>query len=163
MQKIAPFLWFNTQAEEAVRYYASIFKNSKIGRIVRYDEASAKASGRPAGSVMVVDFELEGQKFSALNGGPVFKFTEAVSFVVNCESQEEVDHYWKKLSEGGDKNAQQCGWLKDKYGLSWQIVPIAMTQMLADKDPQKSQRVMQAMLQMKKLDLGELKRAYDGR
>jgi len=163
MQKITPFLWFDTQAEEAVRFYTSIFKKSKVGRTVRYDESGSKASGMPAGSVMVIAFELEGEKFTALNGGPHFKFTEAVSFVVNCEAQDEVDYYWVKLSEGGDKNAQQCGWLKDKYGLSWQIVPTALTEMLADKDPQKSQRVMRAMLQMKKIDLGALKRAYDGR
>jgi predicted 3-demethylubiquinone-9 3-methyltransferase (glyoxalase superfamily) len=162
MQKITPFLWFDTQAEEAVRFYAAIFKNSRIGRLVRFDEAGARAAGRPVGSVMVAAFELEGEKFTALNGGPHFKFSEAISFVVNCESQKEVDYYWGKLSEGGDENAQQCGWLKDKFGLSWQIVPTALGEMLGDKDPQKARRVMQAMLQMKKIEIGGLKRAYDG-
>src|SRR5947199_1548831 len=134
MQKITPFLWFDQEAEEAVKFYTSIFKNSKIGRILRYDKQAAKASGRPAGSVLTVEFELEGQKFVALNGGPLFKFSEAISFIVNCGDQEEIDYYWQKLSEGGDKNAQQCGWLKDKFGLSWQVVPTILTDMLADKD-----------------------------
>ena len=160
MQKITPFLWFDDKAEEAANFYVSLFKNSKVGDIARYDEAGAKASGRPSGSVMVVEFQLEGQEFVALNGGPHFKFTEAISFVVNCETQEEVDEFWEKLSEGGQEG--QCGWLKDKYGLSWQVVPTVLTEMLKDKDPQKSQRVMKAMLQMKKIDIPTLKQAYGG-
>jgi predicted 3-demethylubiquinone-9 3-methyltransferase (glyoxalase superfamily) len=161
MQKITPFLWFNDQAEEAVKFYASVFKNSKIGAMIRYDEAGAKAAGRPKGSVMTATFQLEGQDFTAINGGPIFKFTEAISFVVNCETQAEVDHYWTKLSEGGDAKAQQCGWLKDKFGLSWQIVPTALPRLLGDKDPKKSQRVMQAMLQMKKIVIADLQRASE--
>jgi predicted 3-demethylubiquinone-9 3-methyltransferase (glyoxalase superfamily) len=161
MQKITPFLWFDNQAEEAVKFYASIFMNSKIGHIARYDEAGAKASGRPQGSAMTVAFQLEGQDFVALNGGPHFKFTEAVSFVVNCQNQEEVDHYWEKLSAGGDEQAQQCGWLKDRYGLSWQIVPVVLFEMLQDKNPKKSESVMRAMLPMKKLNIKALKQAYD--
>jgi predicted 3-demethylubiquinone-9 3-methyltransferase (glyoxalase superfamily) len=161
MSKITPFLWFDNQAEEAVKFYASIFKNSKIGAVPRYDEASAAASGRPSGSVMTAAFQLEGQEFVALNGGPHFKFTEAISFVVNCESQEEIDYYWAKLSEGGDEKAQQCGWLKDKYGLSWQIYPPLLGKLLQDKDPKKSKRVMKAMITMKKIDIKALKQAYD--
>ena len=157
MQKITPFLWFDNQAEEAAKFYTSIFKNSKIGKIARYDEAGEKASGRPKGSVMTVEFQLEGQEFVALNGGPHFKFTEAISFVVNCETQEEVDYYWEKLSAGGKE--VQCGWLKDKYGLSWQIVPTVLGELLSDKDAAKSQRVMQAMLKMVKLDIKKLKEA----
>jgi len=163
MQKITPFLWFDNQAEEAANFYASIFKNSKIGHVARYDEAGAKASGRPKGTAMTVAFQLEGQDFVALNGGPHFKFTEAVSFVVNCKTQKEVDHYWEKLSAGGDEMAQQCGWLKGKYGLSWQIVPVVLFEMLQDKNPKKSEGVMKAMLQMKKLDIKTLKQAYDQR
>jgi predicted 3-demethylubiquinone-9 3-methyltransferase (glyoxalase superfamily) len=157
MQKITPFLWFNDNAEEAVKFYTSVFKNSKIGKIARYDEAGEKASGRPKGSVMTVEFELEGQEFVALNGGPHFKFTEAISFVVNCETQEEVDYYWEKLSAGGKE--VQCGWLKDKYGLSWQIVPKVLGELLSDKDAAKAQRVMDAMLKMVKLDIKKLKQA----
>src|SRR5947208_12985697 len=157
MQKIAPFLWFDNQAKDAVKFYVSIFGNSKIGSITRYEEEAAKASGRPKGSVMTVEFELEGQEFVALNGGPMFKFTEAISFVVNCETQEEVDYYWEKLSTGGKE--VQCGWLKDKYGLSWQIVPTVLGELLSDKDAAKSQRVMQAMLKMVKLDIKKLKQA----
>lgn len=157
-QKITPFLWFDTQAEEAVKHYTSIFKNSKIGTTSRYDEEGARVSGRPKGSVMTIEFELEGQKFTALNGGPLFKFTEAVSFVVNCETQQEVDAFWEKLSTGGEKS--QCGWLKDKFGLSWQVVPTVLIEMLQDKDPAKAQRVMHVMLQMTKLDIGKLKQAY---
>lgn len=160
MQKITPFLWFDDKAEEAVNFYVSIFKNSKIGAITRYDEASEKAAGRPKGSVMTVEFQLEGQEFVALNGGPHFKFTEAVSFVVNCETQAEVDHYWEKLSAGGEE--VQCGWLKDKYGLSWQVTPKVLTEMLKDKDAAKSKRVMEAMLKMKKIDIPTLQRAYEG-
>ena len=161
MQKITPFLWFNDQAEEAAKFYTSIFKNSKIGSIARYDEASAQASGRPAGSVMVIDFELEGQPFTALNGGPIFKFTEAISFMVNCDTQDEIDELWAKLSEGGDPAAQQCGWLKDKFGLSWQIIPSILGKLMNDPDPVKSKRVMDAMLQMNKIDINKLKEAYD--
>jgi predicted 3-demethylubiquinone-9 3-methyltransferase (glyoxalase superfamily) len=160
IQRIKPCLWFDDQAEEAAKFYTSIFKNSRLGKIARYDEASTKVSGRPAGSVLTVEFELDGQEFLALNGGPVFKFTEAVSFIVNCETQEEVDHYWSKLSAGGQE--VQCGWLKDKFGLSWQIVPTIMGELMSAKDAAKSQRVMQAMLQMVKLDIKKLKQAYDG-
>ena len=156
MNKIFPFLWFDHQAEEAVMLYTSIFKNSKIGSVSRYGDAGPG----PKGSVMVMEFELEGQKFSALNGGPVFTFTPAISFFVNCESQEELDHLWEKLSEGGEKG--QCGWLTDKYGLSWQIVPTALGQLMGDPDPEKAGRVTQAMLKMTKLDIAELQRAYQG-
>jgi predicted 3-demethylubiquinone-9 3-methyltransferase (glyoxalase superfamily) len=156
-QKITPFLWFDDQAEEAVNFYTSIFKNSKIGSTARYNEEGAKAAGRPKGSVMTASFQLEGQEFVALNGGPVFKFTEAISFVVNCETQEEVDYYWEKLSEGGQE--VQCGWLKDKFGLSWQVVPTVLSKLLSDPDPQKSQRVMHAMLQMKKIIIADLEKA----
>lgn len=157
MQKITPFLWFNNNAEEAVKFYTSIFKNSKIGKIARYGEEGEKVSGRPKGSVMTIEFELEGQEFVALNGGPHFKFTEAISFVVNCKTQAEVDKYWRKLSAGGTE--VQCGWLKDKYGLSWQIVPTILGKLLSDKDAAKSHRVMQAMLKMVKLDIKKLQQA----
>jgi len=157
MQKITPFLWFDDKAEEAMNFYVSIFKNSKRGRISRYGEAGPG----PKGTVMVATFQLEGQEFMALNGGPHFKFTEAISLVVNCETQDEVDGFWEKLSEGGSKG--QCGWLKDKYGLSWQIVPTALGELMSDPDPEKSKRVMTAMLQMAKLDISGLKRAYDQR
>jgi len=160
-QKITPFLWFDSQAEEAANFYVSIFKQSRIGVITRYDDEGSKAAGRPKGSVMTVEFELDGQKFTALNGGPLFKFTEAISLVVNCENQREVDHFWDKLSAGGQE--VQCGWLKDRFGLSWQVVPTALIEMLQDKDPEKSKRTMAAMLKMKKLDVDALKRAYDGR
>jgi predicted 3-demethylubiquinone-9 3-methyltransferase (glyoxalase superfamily) len=160
-QKITPFLWFDDKAEEAAKFYTSIFKNSKIGKMIRYDEEAAQASGRPAGSVMTVEFQLEGQEFVALNGGPHFKFTEAVSFVVNCEAQEEVDYFWSKLSAGGEES--RCGWLKDKFSLSWQIVPVVLIEMLADKDTAKAKRVMHAMLQMDKIDIPILKKAYDGK
>jgi predicted 3-demethylubiquinone-9 3-methyltransferase (glyoxalase superfamily) len=160
-QKITPFLWFDTQAEDAVNFYVSIFRNSKIRSIARYDEEAAKASGRPKGSVMTVAFELNGQEFVALNGGPLFKFTEAISFVVNCETQEEVDHFWEKLSAGGQE--VQCGWLKDRFGVSWQVVPTVLVEMLQDEDPLKARRVMGAMLKMKKIDVEALKRAYEGR
>ena len=159
MPKITPFLWFNTQAEEAVKFYTSIFKNSKTGAVSRYGEEGAKMSGIPAGAVMTVAFQLDGQDFIALNGGPHFKFTEAVSFVVNCETQEEVDEFWEKLSAGGEKS--RCGWLKDKFGLSWQIVPTALGKMMQDKDGAKSKRVMQALMQMDKLDIQRLKQAYE--
>jgi predicted 3-demethylubiquinone-9 3-methyltransferase (glyoxalase superfamily) len=149
-QKIIPFLWFDSQAEEAANFYVSIFKQSRIGAITRYDDEGSKAAGRPKGSVMTVEFELDGQKFTALNGGPQFKFTEAISLVVNCDDQKEVDHFWGKLSAGGQE--VQCGWLKDRFGLSWQVVPTALIEMLQDKDPEKSKRTMAAMLKMKKLD-----------
>lgn len=156
MQKITPFLWFDSQAEEAANFYVSIFKNSKIGAISRYGDAGPG----PKGSVMVVSFELEGQTFTALNGGPNFKFTEAISFVVDCKSQAEVDELWDKLSAGG--RTQQCGWLKDKYGLSWQIIPTALMELMSDPDPEKSKRVMQAMLQMTKIDIAKLRQAHAG-
>jgi predicted 3-demethylubiquinone-9 3-methyltransferase (glyoxalase superfamily) len=159
LQKITPFLWFDSQAEEAARFYTGIFKNSKIGKISRYGEAGREVHGRPPGSVMVVEFELEGQKFSALNGGPVFNFTEAISFAISCDTQEEVDHYWDKLTAGGDPRAQQCGWLKDKYGVSWQVVPAVLAELMSNLDPAKAGRVMQALRKMKKLDIAELKRA----
>ena len=150
---------FDDKAEEAVHFYTSIFKNAKIGEISRYSEEAANASGRPKGSVMIVKFQLDGQEFIALNGGPHFKFTEAVSFVVNCESQAEIDEFWQKLTEGGQKS--QCGWLKDKYGVSWQVVPTALAGLMSSGDPQKSQRVMQAILQMEKIDIDRLQQAYD--
>ena len=159
--KITPFLWFDSQAEEAANFYVSIFKQSRIGAITHYDDEGSKAAGRPKGSVMTVEFELDGQKFTALNGGPHFKFTEAISLVVNCDDQKEVDHFWGKLSAGGQE--VQCGWLKDRFGLSWQVVPTVLLGMLQDKDPEKSKRTMAAMLKMKKLDVDALKRAYDGR
>ena len=159
---IVPCLWFDSQAEEAARFYASVFENSKIGTISRYGEEGREVHGRPAGSVMTVEFELNGQSFTALNGGPHFKFNEAVSFQIMCRTQEEVDHYWNKLSQGGDPKSQQCGWLKDKYGLSWQVVPTVMAELMSDSDREKAGRVMEAMLKMKKLDIAELKRAAEG-
>src|SRR5919109_720551 len=161
MQKITPCLWFDSNAEEAVSFYTSIFKNSKIGNISRYGNEGYEIHRKPAGTVLTIEFELNGQAFTALNGGPMFKFNEAISFQVGCESQEEVDYYWEKLSEGGDQNAQRCGWLKDKYGLSWQIVPTILGKMLQDKDGKKSESVMKALLQMKKLDIKTLKQAYE--
>jgi predicted 3-demethylubiquinone-9 3-methyltransferase (glyoxalase superfamily) len=162
IQKITPCLWFDDQAEEAAKFYTAIFKNSKIVSITRYGEAGHEVHGRPAGTVMIVAFELDGHAFTALNGGPMFKFNEAISFQVSCATQEELDYYWEKLSEGGDRNAQQCGWLKDKYGASWQVIPNVLLEMLADADAEKSQRVMEAMLQMKKIDIEKLQRAYNG-
>lgn len=161
MQKLTPCLCFDSNAEEAVKFYTSIFKKSKIRKIARYGEEAYEIHGRPAGSVMTIEFELNGQTFTALNGGPVFKFNEAISFQVSCKSQQELDYYWGKLSKGGDVKAQQCGWLKDKYGLSWQIVPTVLGEMLQDKDAEKTERVMKALHQMKKLDITKLKRAYD--
>ena len=155
MKKITPFLWFDDKAEEAMNFYVSIFKNSKVGSVTRYGEAGPG----PKGSVMTASFNLDGQDFIALNGGPHFKFTEAISFSVDCKTQEEVDQFWEKLSEGGQKS--RCGWLKDKFGLSWQIVPIALSEMLADKDAKKSKKVMEAMLKMGKLDIKTLKQAYE--
>lgn len=162
IQKITPCLWFDDQAEQAVAFYTGIFSNSRIVDISRYGEAGHEIHGKAAGTVMTVAFELDGQRFTALNGGPVFKFNEAISFQINCDTQQEVDRYWSKLSEGGDQQAQQCGWLKDKYGLSWQVVPAVLIEMLMDPDVEKSQRVMTAMLQMKKIDIDALKRAYAG-
>lgn len=157
MPKITPFFWFDNQAEEAARFYTSVFKNSKIVDVTRYGPGMPL----PEGSVMTVDFELDGQQFTALNGGPEFQFTEAISFVVHCKSQEEVDHYWETLTEGGEE--QMCGWLKDRYGVVWQIVPDALTEMLNDPDPEKAQRVTEAMLQMQKIEIPVLRRAYEGR
>ncbi|HEV8149434.1 MAG TPA: VOC family protein [Gemmatimonadales bacterium] len=158
MKGITSCLWFDNQAEAAARFYASVFKHSRLGSNSRYGDAGAQASGQPKGSAMTVEFELAGQKFLALNGGPQFKFSEAISFIVNCESQQEIDEFWAKLSEGGSPGP--CGWLKDKYGLSWQVVPTALGEMLQDKDPAKSERVMAAMLKMQKLDLAVLQQAY---
>jgi predicted 3-demethylubiquinone-9 3-methyltransferase (glyoxalase superfamily) len=160
MQKITACLWFNDNAEEAVRFYAGIFKDAKIKGVTHYSEDAAKIAGRPKGSVLTVAFQLAGQDYLALNGGPIFKFTEAVSFIVNCETQAEVDRLWAQLSAGGSEG--QCGWLKDKYGLSWQIVPSVLSEMLQDKDARKSERVMKALLRMTKLNLNELRKAYDG-
>jgi predicted 3-demethylubiquinone-9 3-methyltransferase (glyoxalase superfamily) len=162
MQKITPFLWFDHQAEEAAKFYTSVFKNSKVGRILRYDEASAKGAGRPVGSVLTIEFEIAGQKFTALNGGPEFKFNESISFVVNCETQNEVDYFWEKLMADGGQESQ-CGWLKDKFGVSWQITPTVLIDMLNDKDAKKAERVMKAMMQMQKIDIETLKEAYAGK
>jgi predicted 3-demethylubiquinone-9 3-methyltransferase (glyoxalase superfamily) len=159
IQRIAPCLWFDSQAEEAAQFYVGIFKNSRITNISRYSNAGQEIHKRPAGSVMVVQFALDGQTFTALNGGPIFKFNEAISLQVYCESQAEIDYYWEKLSMGGDERAQQCGWLKDKYGLSWQVVPTMMAELFKDHTSPKTQRAMMAMLQMKKLDIEKLKRA----
>lgn len=160
MQKISPCLWFDDNAEGAVKFYVSIFKNSKVGNITRYGKEGYEIHKKKEGSVMTIDFEIEGQKFLALNGGPIFKFNEAISFQIYCDTQEEIDYYWEKLTEGGDKNAQVCGWLKDKFGVSWQVVPIALINMLQDKDSMKTERVMKAMLQMHKLDIDVLTKAY---
>ena len=161
MQKITPCLWFDDKAEEAAKLYVSIFKNSKLGQVTRYGDSGAQVSGRPKGSVMTVTFEIEGQEFVALNGGPLFKFTEAVSFMVKCESQQDIDEMWSKLSEGGEEGP--CGWLKDKYGLSWQIVVPEWDEMLRDKDSDKSERAMTAILQMSKPDMRRVRQAYEGR
>jgi predicted 3-demethylubiquinone-9 3-methyltransferase (glyoxalase superfamily) len=162
LQKITACLWFDKEAEEAAKFYTSIFKNSRIGSISRYGEAGREIHGMPAGTVLTVDFELEGQSFTALNGGPMFKFNEAISLQVHCETQQELDYYWDKLSQGGDKQAQQCGWLKDKFGASWQVVPTILPKLLMDPDRAKSERTMQALLQMKKLDIEKLKQAHAG-
>jgi len=161
-QGITPFLWFDDQAEEAAKFYTGIFPNSRIVRTSRYGEAGKEIHRRPPGSVMTVEFELDGRTFTGLNGGPVFKFNEAISFQVFCDTQEEVDYYWEKLSEGGDERARQCGWLKDRYGVSWQVVPAILTDLVADPNSEKSQRAMAAMLEMEKLDIAALQRAYDG-
>lgn len=162
VHKIVPCLWFDSQAEEAASFYTSIFPNSRIGRIARYGKEGFEIHGRPEGSVMTVEFEIDGQSFTALNGGPVFKFSEAISFQVHCETQEEIDHYWARLSEGGDPEAQQCGWLKDKYGISWQIIPTVLGTLVGDPQSEKSQRAMKAMLKMKKIDIQGLRQAYEG-
>ena len=156
MQLITPFLWFDNNAEEAMNFYVSVFKNSRAGRVTRYGAAGPG----PAGSIMTVEFELDGQKFVGLNGGPHFKFNEAVSFTVRCETQEEIDYYWDKLSEGGQTS--RCGWLKDKFGLSWQVEPRILGDLMADKDPEKAKRVMEAMLKMDKIDIEPIRRAYEG-
>jgi predicted 3-demethylubiquinone-9 3-methyltransferase (glyoxalase superfamily) len=161
IQKISTNLWFSNQAEEAVDFYLSVFKNSrKTGKVSRYGEAGYDTHHMPPGTVMTLEFELEGQRFLALNGGPIFQFNEAISFIVNCETEEELDYYWEKLSAGGDKKAQVCGWLKDKFGLSWQIVPTILSDMLQDKDSAKKDRVMAALMEMKKIDIAALKAAY---
>ncbi len=162
-QKIAPCLWFDDQAEAAAKFYTATFKNSRIVKIARYGKAGQEIHGRAPGSVMTVAFELEGQSFTALNGGPVFKFNEAISLQIFCNTQAEIDYYWSKLSEGGDEKAQQCGWLKDKYGVSWQVVPAMLPELLDDPDSAKSQRAFKAMLEMKKLDIDRLERAYAGK
>jgi predicted 3-demethylubiquinone-9 3-methyltransferase (glyoxalase superfamily) len=162
MQRISPCLWFDDQAEAAAGFYTAIFRNSRIVNISRYGEAGREVHGKPPGTVLTVAFELDGHAFTALNGGPVFKFNEAISFQVNCQTQDEVDYYWAKLSEDGDERAQQCGWLKDKYGVSWQVVPTVLVDMLLDRDVEKSGRAMKAMLGMKKIDIEELRRAYAG-
>ncbi len=162
MQKITPFLWFDHQAEEAAKFYTSIFKNSKVGKILRYDEASAKAAGGSPGSVLTIEFEIDGQKFTALNGGPDFKFNESISFVVNCDTQQEVDYFWGKLTADGGQESH-CGWVKDKFGVSWQITPKVLIEMLHDKDSEKAGRVMKAMLEMGKIDIKALRDAYAGK
>lgn len=159
-QKIAPCLWFSHEAEEAANFYVGIFENSRIVKVTRYGKAGEDVHGMPPGSVMTVAFELDGQPFTALNGGPIFKFNEAISLQIYCADQEDVDHYWEKLSQGGDVKAQQCGWLKDKYGVSWQVVPEVLPEMVGDPNSERSQRAMDAMLHMKKIDIAELKRAY---
>ena len=160
--KISPFLWFDNQAEEAANFYVSIFPNSKITKIARYGEAGREHHGRPAGTVMTVSLELNGQTFTALNGGPIFTFSEAVSFVIDCENQEEVDYYWEKLTEGGDKSRQQCGWVADKFGVSWQVVPKVLGELIGDPGDPRSERAMAAMMEMKKLDIAALQKAYNG-
>jgi predicted 3-demethylubiquinone-9 3-methyltransferase (glyoxalase superfamily) len=161
-QKITPCLWFDDRAEEAAGFYTAIFRNSKIVAVTRYGEAGREIHKRPAGSAMTVEFELDGQTFTGLNGGPVFKFNEAISFQVMCDNQDEVDYYWTKLSEGGDPKAQQCGWLKDKFGVSWQIVPRGMVEMLSDPGSKGAERAMTALMKMKKIDIEELRRAFSG-
>ncbi len=161
-QRITPNLWFDNQAEEAVGFYKSIFKNSGTDRVSYYTEEGHEVHGMPAGMVLTIEFRLEGQQFLALNGGPAFTFNEAISLMINCDTQEEIDHYWEKLNEGGDPKAQQCGWLKDKFGVSWQVSPNILGDMLVDPDKEKANRAMRAMLQMKKLDIARLKEAFDG-
>lgn len=162
IQRITPCLWFDDQAEAAVAFYTAIFPNSRVLAVSRYGEAGREFHGKPPGSVMTVAFELDGLAFTALNGGPVFRFNEAVSLQVNCDSQDEIDHYWERLSAGGPVEAQQCGWLKDRYGLSWQIVPSVLGELVSDPDPRRGERTMQVLLQMKKLDLAALLKAHAG-
>jgi predicted 3-demethylubiquinone-9 3-methyltransferase (glyoxalase superfamily) len=161
-QKITPNLWFNDQAEEAVKYYTSIFKNSSIGRISRYGKEGIEIHKKPEGSILTIEFQLEGQSFLSLNAGPEFQFNEAISLIVYCDTQEEVDYYWGKLTEGGDEKAQICGWLKDKFGLSWQVVPSLLPDLLVEPVSEKSERVMKEIFKMKKLNIATLKKAYDG-
>lgn len=161
MQKITPFLWFDNRAEEAAAFYTSVFKDSEIGSKAEYDDAASEVSGQPKGSVMVVDFEIAGQKFIALNGGPQFKFTEAVSFVIDCKDQDEIDYYWSRLTADGGEESM-CGWLKDKFGLSWQVTPTVLNDLIGGSDPNGAKRAMEAMLKMKKLDIQKLKDAYKG-
>ncbi|MDI1480705.1 VOC family protein [Polyangium sp. y55x31] len=161
-QRITPFLWFDTQAEEAVNFYTSIFPNSRIVMSTRYSKEAAQASGRAEGSVMTMAFQLDGQDFTAINGGPQFTFSGAISFVVHCKNQEEVDHYWNRLTEGGDEKAQQCGWLRDRFGVSWQVVPKQLVELLSDPDPNRARRATMAMLGMKKLDIAALQKAAAG-
>jgi predicted 3-demethylubiquinone-9 3-methyltransferase (glyoxalase superfamily) len=163
MEALQTCLWFDSEAEDAAKFYTSIFKNSTIGKVTHFGKEGFEIHGRPEGSVMTIDFELNGMKFSALNGGPMFKFNESISFQIWCDTQEEIDRYWTKLSEGGDPAAQQCGWLKDKYGLSWQVIPRRLTELLFSSDKVKSGRAMNAMLQMKKMDISQLEQAYEGR
>jgi predicted 3-demethylubiquinone-9 3-methyltransferase (glyoxalase superfamily) len=163
MHRIVPCLWFDSQAEEAARHYTSIFKNSRVGKISRYGKEGYEIHRKPEGSVLTVEFEIDGQPFTALNGGPAFTFNEAVSFQVYCDTQKEVDYYWDRLSAGGDEKAQQCGWLKDRYGVSWQVVPKALLALLSGPDAEGAQRATRAMLQMKKLDIAALRAAYEGR
>ncbi|MCU0613047.1 MAG: VOC family protein [Candidatus Eisenbacteria bacterium] len=162
VQRIAPCLWFDDKAEEAAGFYVSVFPNSRIMKVIRYGEAGHEIHGRPAGTVMTVAFELDGHAFVALNGGPLFAFNEAISLQVYCDTQDEVDYYWERLSAGGDADAQQCGWLKDKYGVSWQVVPTVLIEMMGESDVAKSQRATEAMLRMKKFDIAQLTRAYAG-
>lgn len=162
MQKLTSCLWFDSEAEEAAKFYTSVFRNSMIGRTAYYGKEGQEQHQQQPGSVMTVEFQLDGHKFLALNGGPVFKFSEAVSFIINCKDQAEVDYYWEKLTAGGDPRSQQCGWLKDKYGLSWQVVPVILEEMVASEDKAKSGRVMEALMKMKKLDVAELERAFNG-
>jgi predicted 3-demethylubiquinone-9 3-methyltransferase (glyoxalase superfamily) len=162
LTRITPCLWFDDQAEEATRFYTSIFRNSRIGPITRYGEAGHDIHGRAAGTVLTIEFELDGQAFTALNGGPLFRFNEAVSFQINCETQEDVDYYWERLTADGDEKAQQCGWLKDKFGVSWQVVPTVLVELLNDPDHARAERVMTALLQMRKLDIAALRRAHAG-
>ena len=159
VEKIIPNFWFDTEAEEAAKFYTSIFKNSSIDKVTRYPNVGQEIHGKKAGTVMTVEFTLQGQKYVALNGGPHFKFNEAVSFIVNCKDQNEVDYFWEKLSAGGDPKAQQCGWLKDKFGLSWQVVPLALEELINDPDREKANHVFEAMLSMKKLNIDELEQA----
>jgi predicted 3-demethylubiquinone-9 3-methyltransferase (glyoxalase superfamily) len=162
LSRISPCLWFDSQAEDAAMFYTSVFDNSRVLRVARYGEAGYEVHGRPAGSVMTVEFQLDGQPFTALNGGPHFRFNEAISFQVACETQDEVDYYWARLAEGGDPAAQQCGWLKDRFGVSWQVVPRVLQALIASGDPRCAERVTSAMLQMKKLDIAGLQQAYEG-